>query len=53
MAEVGQSILQEHHIGIVRFMQAEELRRLRGCKTGREPATLSIREFIDNAAIPG
>jgi hypothetical protein len=52
MAEVGQSILQEHNISIVRFMQAKELRRSRGCKTGMEPATLSIRKFIDNAASP-
>ena len=35
MAEVGQSILREHNIGIVRFMQAKELRGLRGCKSGR------------------
>jgi hypothetical protein len=50
MAEVGQSILKEHNVGIVRFMQAKELRRLQGYKTGREPATRSIREFIENAA---
>jgi hypothetical protein len=31
MAEVGQSILREHHIGIVRLMQAKDLRGLQGC----------------------
>jgi len=32
MAEVGQSILREHNIGIVRFMQAKKLRGLWDCK---------------------
>jgi hypothetical protein len=42
MAEVGQSILREHNIGIVRFMQAKELRGLQGCMSGRKPAGCSF-----------
>jgi hypothetical protein len=52
MAEVGQSILLEHNIGIVRFMQAKELRDLRRGKCGREPAMRFIQDSIDNAAFP-
>jgi len=52
MAEVGQPILPEHNIGIVRFMQAKELRGLRGCKSGREPAMLFIQDSLDNAVFP-
>jgi hypothetical protein len=53
MAEIGQSILREHNIGIVRFMQAKELHGLRACKTGREPATLFIQDSIDSCCFPG
>jgi hypothetical protein len=52
MADVGQSILQEHNIGIVQFMQAKDLRGLQGCMSGREPAMLFIQDFLDNAAFP-
>jgi len=52
MAEVGQSILREHNIGIVRFMQAEDLRGLQGCTSGREPAMLFIQDSLDNVAFP-
>jgi hypothetical protein len=52
MAEVGQSILREHNIGIVRVMQAKKLRGLPGCKSGKEPAMLCIQDSIDNAAFP-
>jgi hypothetical protein len=52
MAEVGQSILREYNIGIVRVMQAKELRGLRDCKSGREPAMLFIQDSLDNAAFP-
>jgi hypothetical protein len=43
MAEVGQSILAEHTVGIMRFMEAKELRGPRGGKSGRTPATLSLK----------
>src|SRR5271165_2514606 len=52
MAEVGQSILREHNIGIVRFMQANELRSLRVCTSGRQPAMRFLPDSIDNAAFP-
>lgn len=52
MAEVGQSILREHNIGIVRFMRAKDLRGLQGCMSGREPATLLIQDYLDNTAFP-
>jgi len=52
VAEVGQSFLREHNIGIVRVMQAKELRGLRDYKFGREPAMLRIQDSIDNAAFP-
>jgi hypothetical protein len=52
MAEVGQSILPEYNIGIVRFMRAKDLRGLQGCMSGREPALLFIQDSLDNAAFP-
>ena len=52
MADVGQSILQEHNIGVVRFVQAKDLRGLQGCMSGREPAMLFIQDSLDNSAFP-
>jgi len=43
MAEVGQSIPRESVTGIVCFMEAKELRGLRGSKSGRVPAVLFIK----------
>ena len=52
MAEVGQSILREHNIGIVRFMRAKDLRGLQSCISGREPAMLSVKDSLDKRCFP-
>lgn len=43
MAEVGQSIPHESMIGIVRSMEAKELRGRPGSKSGRVPAVQFIK----------
>jgi hypothetical protein len=43
MAEASQSIPYEGVIGIVGFLEAKELRRQRGSKSGRVPAMLFIK----------
>jgi hypothetical protein len=52
MAEVGQSLLRGHNTGMVRFMQANDLRGLHGRTSGREPAMLLSHDSLDNAAVP-
>src|SRR5882724_5878452 len=43
MAEVGQRILLERIVGVMRFMEPKELRGPRGCKSGRTPAGYSFK----------
>jgi len=52
VAELGQFILREHNIGIVRFMRAKDLRRLQGSISGREPAMLSVKDSLDKRCFP-